>query len=235
MGIEYNNPKIVTDGLVLALDAANPKSYPGSGTTWSDLIGSNDGTLTNGPTFDSGNSGSFVFDGVDDYASATPIEPTYFTLSCTFKATGAPSTNDQFGGFLIGSSIQLTNNTLQYALEYSWANQRVVFATQTNTDILATSNNSVLGNNIHKVDAVYDGSTQKIYVNGQLVTSRSWTTDPIYPTSGDRNVQIGRWRAPAPYNRYFQGNIYNASIYNRALTADEIAQNFNATRGRFGI
>ena len=66
MAFNYS-PKIVTDGLVFAVDAANKKSYPGSGTTWTDLAGSNDGTLTNGPTFDSGDGGSIVFDGTDDY------------------------------------------------------------------------------------------------------------------------------------------------------------------------
>ena len=61
MGVTYN-PKIATDGLVLCLDAANRRSYPGTGTTWSDLAESNNGTLTNGPTFDAGNGGSIVFD-----------------------------------------------------------------------------------------------------------------------------------------------------------------------------
>ena len=62
----FRGPNIVTDELVLALDAASPRSYPGSGTVWNDLVGSNNGTLTNNPTFDSGNGGSIVFDGTDD-------------------------------------------------------------------------------------------------------------------------------------------------------------------------
>ena len=67
MAFNYS-PKISTDGLVLCLDAANTKSYSGSGTVWSDLSrGGNNGTLTNGPTFNSGNGGSIVFDGVNDY------------------------------------------------------------------------------------------------------------------------------------------------------------------------
>ena len=66
----FTGPNIITDGLVLALDAANSRSYPGTGTTWSDLSGNgNSGTLTNGPTFNSGNGGSIVFDGVDDNIS----------------------------------------------------------------------------------------------------------------------------------------------------------------------
>ena len=71
MAIKHS-PRIVTDGLVLYLDAANTKSYPGSGTTWTDISGkSNNGTLTNGPTFDSGNKGTIVFDGSNDYVSET--------------------------------------------------------------------------------------------------------------------------------------------------------------------
>ena len=75
-------PDIITDGLVLYLDAANTKSYIGSGTTWKDLSGnSNDGTLTNGPTFDSGNSGSIVFDGVDDFVTTgQQLDPIAFGL-----------------------------------------------------------------------------------------------------------------------------------------------------------
>ena len=63
MAVTYNIKKMVTDGLVLCLDAANTKSYPGSGTTWSDLIESNNGTLVNGPTYSSADGGSIVFDG----------------------------------------------------------------------------------------------------------------------------------------------------------------------------
>jgi hypothetical protein len=227
-----SGPDIVEDGLVLYLDAANERSYPGSGTTWSDLVGGNNATLTNGPTFDSGNSGSFVFDGVDDYAPATPIEPTYLTLSCWFKATGPGSFDDFIGGGLICSSSQLFNNAVQYWMSYSWTDEKVVFQIQANS-VVATAD--AAPNTIQHCAATYDGSFRKIYLNGSLVSSTSWTTDPIYPASGDRNVQIGRWRAPAPYNRYFQGNIYNASIYNRALTAAEVSQNFNAIRSRYGL
>ena len=70
MGVTYNN-RIVTDGLVLCLDAASKRSYPGTGTTWTDLVGSNNGTLVNGPTFDAGNGGSVVFDGSDDRVDCT--------------------------------------------------------------------------------------------------------------------------------------------------------------------
>ena len=66
MGLAHS-PRIVTDGLVLCLDAASKRSYPGTGTVWADLKGGNNGTLTNGPTFDAGNGGSLTFDGTNDY------------------------------------------------------------------------------------------------------------------------------------------------------------------------
>jgi hypothetical protein len=89
MGVNYNS-KIVTDGLVLCLDAANRKSYPGSGSTWADLVSSNVGTLTNGPTFDTGNSGSIVFDGINDFvnvASQSITTNTSFTVCCSVYFT----------------------------------------------------------------------------------------------------------------------------------------------------
>jgi len=70
-------PDIVEDGLVLCLDAANPKSYPGSGNTWTDLRGNgNDGTLVNGVGYDSANNGSMVFDGVDDSIQSSNLAGT---------------------------------------------------------------------------------------------------------------------------------------------------------------
>ena len=86
---------IVTDGLVLALDAANAKSYPGSGTTWSDLSGNrNTGTLTNGPTFNSGNGGGIVFDGVDDYVdcgNSSTLQINQGTISAWVKTSSPGS------------------------------------------------------------------------------------------------------------------------------------------------
>jgi hypothetical protein len=83
-----SGPDLVQNGLVLALDAADKNSYRGTGTTWSDLSGNNNtGTLTNGPTFNGGNGGSIVFDGVDDYADFGNVlaSLTNLTLECFVK------------------------------------------------------------------------------------------------------------------------------------------------------
>jgi hypothetical protein len=232
MGIEYNNPKIVTDGLVLALDAANPKSYPGSGTTWSDLVGSNDGTLTNGPTFDSGNSGSFVFDGANDHIS-TPLAFTQSsnTYSYTVMVT-AKLTNLSTGTRM---SILASDNT-----GFDWG----FGATSRSGDIAAgetakykifTGNSiekgSFVDTNWHILIAQWDSTASEVrlYVDNVLDISYSGIG---YDSSINAITAIG---GSPVYNEYWPGNIANTFIYNRILTDAEMTQNYNATRGRFGI
>jgi hypothetical protein len=228
-------PNIVTDGLVLYLDAANTKSYVSGSTLWNDLSGTNNGTLTNGPTFNPGNGGSILFDGLNTYVESKKISPTRFTLSSWFKATGVPSTNDAGGGNLINSSPQLFGGAVQFLLAYSWSNQRCIFVVQTNTgNNAATPNNTILRNTIYNATGVYNGTRSQIYINGVLINDISWNTDPVYPTTGNVNVQIGRWGYPG-FTRHFNGNIYNTSIYNRALSATEVLQNYNVLKNRFGL
>lgn len=223
------------DYLELSLDAGEPASYSGTGLTWSDLSDyGNDGTLVNGVSYDSNGGGSLVFDGSNDYVTVPPIEPKYFTLSVVFKATGVPSTNDHAGGFLISGNPQLYSGALPYAIGYSWTKQRLNAWVNANGNFLNTGDNSVDRNRTYEATFTYDGEFRKLYINGVLAVSGSWTTDPVYPTSGDRNVQIGRW-GYAGYGRHFNGNIYNVQVHNRALTSAEIAENFNINRDKYNI
>jgi hypothetical protein len=213
MGIEYNNPKIVTDGLVLALDAANPKSYPGSGTTWSDLVGSNNATLTNDPTYSSDNEGTLVFDGIDDYADS-----------------GNPSISD--GKLTVNAWIKISAGSIY---------QHIVDSSSNSWHLAILNNNKPYfynGSTFHNAAPTItvgewymltgsQGTTLDIYINGVL--GQSIATNVNVTTN---NVNIGRWQSSL---RPYAGSIAQVSIYNRALTADEIAQNYNATRGRFGI
>jgi hypothetical protein len=231
MAFHYS-PNIITDGLVLYLDAANTKSYISGSTTWNDISrGGNNGTLTNGPTFNGGNGGSIVFDG-NDYVESGQINPNYFTISCWFKANGIPSSNDDFGGVLVISSPQLFGGFVQYTLAYSWLNEKLNFSVQNNSLYTSTANNSILRNTIYNVTVLYNGLKNQIYVNGNFVIENVNTIDPVYPTTGNVNVQIGRW-GYAGFERYFNGNIYQTLLYNRALTASEILQNYNTTKSRF--
>ena len=229
-------PKTVKDGLILYLDVANTKSYVSGSTTWNDLSRSgNNGSLINGPTFNNGNSGSIVFDGVNDYVNLPEIKPNLFTLSCWFKATGVPSTNDGSGCELIISNPQLFGGVIQYALSYSWLNQNVNFAVQSNGAAAITPSNSVLRNTIYNAVGVFTGTRNQIYINGSFVIETVNTNGPIYPTTGDRSARIGAWNSPSylGFTRFFNGNIYQALIYNRPLSASEVLQNYNATKTRY--
>ena len=229
MGTGYN-PRIVTDGLVLCLDAANSRSYPGTGTTWTDLKGGNNGTLANmdASNFDSANGGGLLFDGTDEYVHGGDTAGS-ITNPCSiaiwFKATGAPSHNDGAGGALFAQS-----NNIQHGIFISmpWAYSRILFSTYLNNSI-DSSTNSVSQNDYHYITGRQDGTVQQIFLNGELIASRSYTYAPAVVNPA---YQIGRW-GYGNYERYFNGYIYNLSLYNRALTPDEIRQNYLATKERY--
>jgi len=229
-----HSPLIVRDGLVLCLDAANPRSYPKSGTTWSDLKGSNNGTLTNGPTFDADNKGSIVFDGTNDYinfGNGSEFSITeQITLICWMKKTDktsntgyhhlisrAPTSNI---GYTLATEVNTGYPIFQFSTNGSnqWPNKAAIFPVDVCTGdwtMVAASYNS-------------NTSTVLIGVNDSFYTETE--TGTMYNSTA--NVEIGR---RSGVGQYYPANISAAIIYNRALTASEVLQNYNATRGRYGI
>jgi hypothetical protein len=222
----FYNPRTITDGLVLALDAANPKSYPGSGTTWSDLSGNgNNGTLVNGVGYNSGNLGSLSFDGVDDYVTTGFTRGTLgnqTTLISWYKYTGTigRTYSPIFGGIEPGSGTEffIGKNTGNTNIGVQDGNYNGSFVTGSNA----------FDGNYHQIVYTYDNGTGKIYLDGTLRNTGSFTK-----CNDAEQISIGHEAEGAGY--YFIGNISQVSIYNRALTASEIQQNFNATRSRYGI
>ena len=221
-------PNIITDGLVFAVDAADKNSYPGSGTTWTDLAGSDNGTLTNGPTFDSGNGGSIDFDGSDDY------------VSTTFDATGGINVTFCFwvkidvfsdGGYIVDQSTGATG----FGIRTITSGDIQTFARNSNN----TSVNSVFPldgllstNTWYNMCFKYTTNQQKSYLNGVLVSTDTITLDTISVDSTN-NMVIGSRNDAA--DGYFNGKISYIQIYNNALTDAEITQNYNALKGRFGL
>lgn len=222
---------IVTDGLVLHLDAGRAESFGGDGTTWRDLSGNgNNGTLQGGVGFTVDDGGSLIFDGVNDYvdcgfaASVRSSSVSHevwikFSISQSMKSLISLH-KDGTGGCSIGIHDDYPN--------------RIKFHTNT---IGANGGNGILGTNSlndniwHHVVGTYDNSssTMRLYIDGVLDITLVGPTTPIYPS--DRNLNVGRW--PGGGTQYFNGNISNAKIYNRALTAAEVLQNYNATKGRY--
>jgi hypothetical protein len=228
---------------VLALDAASKNSYPGSGTTWTDLSGnSNTGTLVNGPTFNSANGGSIVFNGSNTYVNCGTISTqilsnNQFTANYWLQITGS-ARGDFFSiknfntpqddiGFFID-----TNNKL-----YTYFN---VQGTITNNGVgfgyASVSNTTFSRNTIYNITCIKDAS-QKIvmYVNGVL-DNNTYSTITNTANVASTSLWVGgnRTNATTP-SLIWPGNIYNTQIYNRALSAAEIAQNYNATKSRFNL
>jgi hypothetical protein len=216
---------IVTDGLLLYLDAGNPSSYPGSGTTWTDLSGNgNNGTLTNGPTFSSSNGGSIVFDGANDHVNCglSSFQPTAITLCAWVKHTVSTD-----GAIIVKGDV---NEATEWGIAFGYSSPHYLIgrATTFNNQLLYSWTGSLLTGFHYVCYTMINNTSARLYVDGVLVASTN-TIGSIGLNA--KNVLIGKW------NNYgaLDGNIAQVSIYNRALTAAEVSQNFNAQRNRFGI
>jgi hypothetical protein len=225
---------IVTNGLVLNLDAAKKDSYPGTGTAWNDISGNrNNGTLTNGPTFNPANGGSIVLDGVDDRVSRTEnintgqsftvnawIYPTL--LGTTRRAVIASSYNyTSQNGWLFSTAGFSINNTFFFSIGTDNA-YRVAVANTLNLSqwvyISAVCQNG--GGSIN----LYKNGIETSYATSLQSTNTLTYTNPQFNV-GFRDV--GGTTDP------YTGNISVVQIYNRALSATEVLQNYNALKSRY--
>jgi hypothetical protein len=230
----YSSANIVTNGLILYLDAGNPASYPGSGTTWTDLSGNgNNGTLLNGVGYNSNNGGSLTFDGVNDYVNFgnssvfNQSGGKSFTITCWARVSSA---SNPFNAFL---SKSLFSGEFEYALGLGPPpNNGVWWLTSSNgTNWVVRGAGENISLSVWYYYAVgYDFANQVSFasINGKSIFTSTQTG--IY--NGSRPFEIGRHNDPVTYST---SRISNLQFYNRVLTASEIQQNFNATRGRFGI
>jgi hypothetical protein len=233
MGIR-RGPNIVTDGLVFAVDAANPSSYPGSGTTWKDqTVNQNDGTLINGPTFDSGNCGSIVFDGVNDYVNfGTNIFTNYLSGTTEFTCMFWCKKDAGNKQALMGS----WQHTTRDGFFLQWYLNGILYFGVSNGGV---NNASVTVNWEDRwfcLVGVFNGSLtnnnrNKIYVDGNLTSYTPQTHITSFTTDASE-LQIG---SVQNYSAYTDGNIGPVHIYNRALSSTEVLQNYNALKGRFGL
>jgi hypothetical protein len=226
-------PRPINEGLVLHLDAANPISYPGSGNTWTDLSGNgNNGSLLNGVGFDSGNGGSLVFDGVNDYGdygNILNIGTGQFTLEVFAKVS--PMTNNfakiaSKGHFQNGGwRMYFGQSSGTYSFLFQYGNS-------TTGDITLEGQSNLETNKWYHLVVCRDGNNLlSTYLNASFTNS---TTTTFNFTTNSYNYFIGR-TGSGDVSQYFKGNVAFYKHYNRALTAQEIQQNFNAYRGRFGI
>lgn len=233
---------IVTNGLVLYLDAANTRSYPGSGTTWTDLSrGENNSTLINGPTFNSGNGGSIVFDGMDDFilgpsAANLNFGTGNFTLCAWFR------TNTSVRRTILSRFDFNGTGTIErgYYIDVL-ANGKIRTAFETNgTNYRVTDSNTLVNTNtyFYVTTTRINATTINVYINGIFETSNLLSVGtPSNVDAVTAPFSMARrndYQTPS-FSNFFTGNIPQTTIYNRALSATEIQQNYNATRARFGL
>lgn len=209
---------VVRNGLVLHLDAANVKSYPGTGTTWNDLSGNeNNATLVNGVTYSAANKGTFNFDETNDYVSCGDVlSQTAYTKIVWFRPESA--TNNIVSG---GSDsqhafwMQGSSNTIYSGHNGAWST-------------IQYSPGDMLNKWWFGAIAFNTTTGWIMYLNGIQVSTNASTTS----FTGTGKVRIGAFSDAA---NLFDGDISSVKIYNRVLSAAEIKQNFEATRGRYGI
>ncbi len=228
MGLNYN-PSIVSEGLVLYLDAANRRCYSGSGLTANGLVGSIGGTLVNGVGFTSSNNGSFIFDGTNDYIPVGSLGSFYNqgSISLWIKFTDVSASirnpfSTNFGTANNVNVIRFETGEISGSLRAWFGNNAGTFSGLYYTNVSA--------NLWYNIFLTWNQSSTNVtgYTNGVLDNSNSsWSNWP----STFANIGLGVGYS----GRYFNGNIGQVQIYNRALTPQEIAQNFNATRYRYGI
>jgi hypothetical protein len=236
-------PKITLDGLLLCYDAANRKSYPGTGTMWFDISKNViHGTLTNSPVF---SSNSFSFDGQDDYVSIS-------SPSRLLAWTPAGTTGNRILTFetivrTSDSAGQIFSKPWNGSGEYNYRLSASTFTTQVANTTVAHSLSfpSIADNNWKHIVAIANPTQKAVYVNGNIVagfTNHGEASDT--PLGGDASLPLalmtlfpygqgaGSWPQPT---HAVQGNMSLFKIYNRQLSDIEIRSNYNAYKSRYGL
>jgi hypothetical protein len=221
--IKELNP-VVTTGLQVYLDAGNASSYSGSGTAWNDLSGnSRNGTLTNGPTYSATNGGSIVFDGSNDYVQCSgSLTVTAATFVTWIRRNG---NQGQYDGILFSRGTSVTGMNLQVSnqIAYTWNNAVNTYSWQSGL-IVPDATWCMIA-----VSVTSTAATAYLCQASGITTA---TNTVSHTSSVIDDIKIA-WDDTAA--RYFTGNIAIAQLYNIALSADQVSQNFTADRGRFGV
>lgn len=231
------SPKIVTDGLVLYLDAANTRSYVSGSTVWNDLSRRSitNGSLVGVPTFNSNNGGYFTFNGSSQYVNCgnTSLEISANTTQITLEAWVFPVSFTSyggiisrvggvspFGGWMLNVNSDGSVNKFDLAINISgswrtWVTGGGTFGTSLTT------------NNWYHIVGTYNGSTMEMYLNGVKYNSVSYPGSIQYTSVNNLYVGLNGG------GTYFNGRVSQVKVYNRTLSSAEVLQNYNTTKSRF--
>ncbi len=242
MGLNHGT-NIVKDGLVLLVDAANKRSYPGSGTSWNTLVGDKNLTLYGSPTYQTNNLGGLVFDGSDDYAQATTFPEidgsTTYTFNLWFKYGGTDTSLQSFLCKPKASAWSEDFDLRWYPTDAGGPLLLFAINTSSKWENATNLSTSLFTNLCLVVNSSESSNADKIkgYINGDLVTNTKGLPPTALTSGGNQNLIIGGGRQgnSGSVIREFDGNINLVSVYNRSITSQEVKQNYNALKGRFGL
>ena len=223
----YGGPDIITDGLIFAIDAGSTISYPGSGTTVDSLVGSNIGTLTNGVGFSTDNGGTWDFDGTDDYIAINNLGLSSHTIEGWIKSDNASQ-----GGGSFGTIKSVIGNYDGGGSKYTYIG--FIPTLTWRIDDGSISHQTVAGAGTVSVDTwyhvalTYNASSGVTvgYLNGVQQGTINFTSNITFDS-----IPFNLCRSQAGV--YFDGSVALSRCYNRALTQDEVLQNYNAQKNRF--
>lgn len=222
MSVTYN-ASVVTSGLVLCLDAANPRSYPGSGASWYDATSRNSpATLINSPVYTSGLAGYFFFGAINNYVNlSTDLGYTSQVSAFSWiKAVGTPKS---------GYHIVCGPTSLEISIPTSGEIRSGIDTS--NGRFVSNHGSGLVDGNWHYLGFTFDGTTKNSYIDGVMVGTMSVTGALVYNVTSRAMGVFGSGDTTYGMN----GNISYYHVYSNSLTADQVTQNFNALRGRYGI
>ena len=237
MAVGYN-PRIVTDNLVFCLDAANTKSYPGSGTTWTDLKNGGYNATITGPSWSNTNSGIFTYDGTDDRST---FDKAAFTLGSTFtieiwyRFTSSETNVFNNGGLFTQGADGDWNTSVGSNKGLILGANQIVYKTSGGTTIWTAYTSTPSQNNWHQFVFTFNAGTGNVLIDGGTSTIYSATNFQSSYSNTNGLYGVGLADKTSNYRGEMIGDIAIFRVYNATLTSSEISQNFNALRGRYGI
>jgi hypothetical protein len=223
----YEGPNSVNSGLIVALDAANPLSYPGSGTSWYDISGNgNNAILVNGVSYSTAFGGIFDFDGVDDYA--------YIADNATLDIAGDKSQaiwvymdQSYSGTGILGKANSSVNGM---ALTYGWSSYGFQNIAWNSANEPSVATNAADVGNWYYLVGVQNASTRYVYILGANGVRSSSYVGGTHTWNNALNFTVGTIGG-----YYTNMKAATVQVYNRSLSLSEIQQNYNSTKGRFGL
>ena len=223
MSVQYS-PRVITDGLVLCLDAGSRESYSGSGTVWKELSNNMSAELVNSPTFNSQNNGFFQFVS-DDYARI-PNNTLLDTQTPSVEVWIKTNATNQYGFWFEKGEINTQYSLFQEGTDIVWRSGYF-------GDLRVLASNFINTANWYQIVGTFISGRKRLYINSNLVHSDT-TAATLGTNSGGMSIgALGGYTDVKAY--YYNGNLAICRVYNKELTPAEVLQNYNATKGRFGL